>query len=243
VSPRLDGFTVVEVHDPAEMDERSRISRRLPGRHNVHTYTLRDPSLRRSGAGKLLARHVGRQAGDLLLVTVAERFGREIGIVDPGIPAYCFALIRSGRMAVSPPDTRGTIEAGPGQGIIQGGRAGMRALTADGTARTNFFIAASRFESALQSCLGEPLRAPLVFAPALDWESSAGAGLRPFDRAFRRELKKVFPRAELVKLPPTHPLFSGGWNPVEHVSYTPAALRDNPDICPAFRTRLRFVSV
>jgi hypothetical protein len=60
--------------------------------------------------------------------------------------------------------------------------------------------------------------------------ASAGAGLRPFDRAFRRELKKVFPGAELVKLPPTHPLFSGGWNPVEHVAYTPPALRDNPTL-------------
>ncbi len=54
----------------------------------------------------------------------------------------------------------------------------MRALTTDGAARTNFFIAAARFESALQACLGEPLRAPLVFAPALDWASGSGAGLR-----------------------------------------------------------------
>ncbi len=177
-SPLLSGLTVVEVKDPAEMDEQSRLSRRLPGRHNVYTYTLRDRSLRRSGAGKLLARHVGRQAGDLLLVTVAERFGREIGIVEPGMPAYCFTLIRSGHMASSTPVTRGTIEAGPGQGSIQGGRAGMQALTADGTARTNFFIAAARFESALQACLDERLREPLIFAPALDWMSGTGAGLR-----------------------------------------------------------------
>ena len=39
---------------------------------------------------------------------------------------------------------------------------------------------------------------------------SAAAGLKPFDTAFRRELKKAFPKAELVKLPPTHPLFGGG---------------------------------
>jgi hypothetical protein len=60
--------------------------------------------------------------------------------------------------------------------------------------------------------------------------ATAGAGLHPFDRAFKRELKKVFPRAELIKLPPTHPLFSGGWNPVEHVAYSPPALRDNPTL-------------
>jgi hypothetical protein len=59
---------------------------------------------------------------------------------------------------------------------------------------------------------------------------SAGAGLKPFDLAFKRELKKVFPRAELIKLPPTHPLFTGGWNPLERVRYTQAAMRDNPTL-------------
>jgi hypothetical protein len=60
--------------------------------------------------------------------------------------------------------------------------------------------------------------------------ATAAAGLKPFDRAFRRELKKVLPEAELLKLPPTHPLFAGGWNAVERITYTPAALRDNPSL-------------
>jgi hypothetical protein len=60
--------------------------------------------------------------------------------------------------------------------------------------------------------------------------ATAGAGLRPFDRAFRRELKKAFPKAELIKLPPTHPLFTGGFGPVERVAYTAPALRDNPTL-------------
>jgi Domain of unknown function (DUF4159) len=60
--------------------------------------------------------------------------------------------------------------------------------------------------------------------------ASAGAGLKPFDRAFKRELKKVFPGAELLKLPPSHPLFLGGWNPLERVTYTAPALRDNPTL-------------
>ncbi len=178
MSPKLTGFTVVDVRDPAEMDEQSRMSQRLPGRHSVHAYTLRDPALRRASPGRLLAWHADRQVGDLLLGHVAERFATEVGIVEPGMPAYCFNLIRSGRMAMSTPDTRGTVEAGPGQGVIQGGRAGTRALTLDGTARTNLWIAAARFEAALQACLGELLRAPLVFAPGLDWETGAGAGLR-----------------------------------------------------------------
>jgi hypothetical protein len=60
--------------------------------------------------------------------------------------------------------------------------------------------------------------------------ASAGAGLNPFDKAFKRELKKVFPKAELMKLPPTHPLFSGGWSSLERLTYTAAALRDNPTL-------------
>jgi len=59
---------------------------------------------------------------------------------------------------------------------------------------------------------------------------SAGAGLKPFDKSFKRELKRVFSNAELVKIPPSHPLFSGGWNSIERVSFTPAALRDNPTL-------------
>ena len=57
--------------------------------------------------------------------------------------------------------------------------------------------------------------------------TSAG-GLKPFDTAFRRELKKALPKADLVKLPPTHPLFSGGWSVVDKIAYTPAALKDDP---------------
>lgn len=60
--------------------------------------------------------------------------------------------------------------------------------------------------------------------------ASAAAGLKPFDRAFRREIKKAFPNAELIKLPPTHPLFTGGWNAIERITYTASALKDNPTL-------------
>lgn len=59
--------------------------------------------------------------------------------------------------------------------------------------------------------------------------TSAG-GLKPFDIAFRRELKKALPNSDLLKLPPTHPLFVGGWNPLEKVTFTPGALKDNPTL-------------
>lgn len=60
--------------------------------------------------------------------------------------------------------------------------------------------------------------------------ATSAAGLKPFDRAFRRELQRVFPKSELLKLPPTHPLFTGGWNTIEKVAYTPGALKDNPNL-------------
>lgn len=59
---------------------------------------------------------------------------------------------------------------------------------------------------------------------------SAAAGLKPFDVAIRREMKKVFPNAEFIRLPPTHPIFAQGWNPIDHVEFTPTAMRDDPSL-------------
>jgi hypothetical protein len=59
---------------------------------------------------------------------------------------------------------------------------------------------------------------------------SAAAGLKPFDIAFRRELKRLFPENELVAIPPSHAVFMAGWNPVQDVEYTPAVLRDEPEL-------------
>jgi len=60
--------------------------------------------------------------------------------------------------------------------------------------------------------------------------ASAAAGLKPFDIAFRREIKKLFPDNDLIKLPPSHALFASGWNPIVKVEYTPAALQDDPQL-------------
>lgn len=60
--------------------------------------------------------------------------------------------------------------------------------------------------------------------------ASAAAGLKPFDTAFRREIKRVFPGNDLIKLPPSHPVFLGGWNPVDKVEYTSRAVRDDPTL-------------
>ncbi len=58
--------------------------------------------------------------------------------------------------------------------------------------------------------------------------ASAAAGLKPFDNAFRREIRKAFPNSQLIKLPPTHALFTGGWASLDRIVYTEAARKDNP---------------
>lgn len=60
--------------------------------------------------------------------------------------------------------------------------------------------------------------------------ASAAAGLKPFDTAFKRELQRVLPDSQLIRLPVSHQVFSSGWNPVERVTYTQPALRDDPTL-------------
>jgi len=59
---------------------------------------------------------------------------------------------------------------------------------------------------------------------------TAAAGLKPFDVAFRREIARALPDAPMIKLPPTHEIFTGGWNTIDRVLYTPPALRDDPTL-------------
>lgn len=60
--------------------------------------------------------------------------------------------------------------------------------------------------------------------------ASAGAGLSPFDMAFRREMQRVLPDAPLVQLPPTHPIFLSGPIRIDHVKYTEPVIRDDPTL-------------
>lgn len=67
--------------------------------------------------------------------------------------------------------------------------------------------------------------------------ASSAAGLKPFDAAFRREIKKVIPKGkdgaanDLIKIPPTHPIFAEGWSRItDEITYTQSALKDNQDL-------------
>jgi hypothetical protein len=54
-------------------------------------------------------------------------------------------------------------------------------------------------------------------------------GLRTFDTAVRRELKKILPSAQLQPIPLAHPIFSSVFK-VTEAQYTPAVLKDKPDM-------------
>ena len=84
------------------------------------------------------------------------------------------------------------------------------------------------YDFALSKAEAENLRVYLTRGGTL--VASAAAGFRPFDIALRRELKRAVPSADLVKLPPSHPLFMSSWNPIRTVEYTPALKRENPTL-------------
>ncbi len=175
---RLAGFAVVDVRDPAELDRQSSVSARLAGRNTCHRYVLRDRALQAPAPRTVLSRYATRQVGDLQLSHAGDRFGTEIGIDGDGMGAVCFGWLWGGRMALSIPEQSGQVELEPGTGPIHSGGAGTRIFTADGTTRTNVWIASRRFATALQAILGAAPREALVFAPRIDWTVGAGTSLR-----------------------------------------------------------------
>ena len=56
-----------------------------------------------------------------------------------------------------------------------------------------------------------------------------GLGLRTFDQAVKRELKRLLPDAELKMIEPTHPLYSTVFK-ISEVRYTPAVQRLMPEL-------------
>ena len=56
-----------------------------------------------------------------------------------------------------------------------------------------------------------------------------GLGLKTFDNAFRRELKKILPEGELAPLPANHPLYSSVFK-IAEAQYTPAVAKAKPGL-------------
>ena len=56
-----------------------------------------------------------------------------------------------------------------------------------------------------------------------------GLGLKSFDAVVRRELKKLLPEAQLVKIPANHPLFSALYK-IGEVKYAPTVVKERPEL-------------
>jgi hypothetical protein len=56
-----------------------------------------------------------------------------------------------------------------------------------------------------------------------------GLGLQSFDAVARRELRQLLPEAHLVKIPPTHPIYSA-LHQIRACGYTPALQKEQPEL-------------
>jgi len=56
-----------------------------------------------------------------------------------------------------------------------------------------------------------------------------GLGLQTFDKAVRRELKKILPDSTLVRVPLDHPIYSAVFK-IAEAEYTPAVLKEKPEL-------------
>ena len=165
-------LTVIEI---ANAKEFASIAERLPGANHRHRYRLRDPAA--ASDGPLLSRHVLRAVGALQVSQVWEQRGTEVGIDEPGIPAYCFSMLHAGGMRLSLPGRAEAAEGGPARGLIHAGHDGTHALTLDGTTRTNLWVARTALDGALAAQLGGVPRSPLAFRPEIDWTTGAGSSV------------------------------------------------------------------
>lgn len=154
------------------------LAERLPDANRRHRYRLRDPAaVAAAPDGPALCRHVLRAVGALQVSQVTERCGTEVGIEEPGIPAYCFSMLHAGGMRLSLPGRTEAVEGGPARGLIHSGHHGTRAVTRDGTTRTNLWVARTVLDSALAAQLGEVPRAPLAFQPEINWSTGTGLSI------------------------------------------------------------------
>ncbi|MBO1081710.1 helix-turn-helix transcriptional regulator [Roseomonas haemaphysalidis] len=167
-------LTTIEIADAADFHA---LSERLPDSNKRHCYRLRDPAAA-AEAGPPLSRHVLRAAGTLQVSQVMERLGTQVLIHEPGIPAFCFSTLHTGAMSLSVPNSPEVVEGRPERGLIHGGQGGTRALTANGTARTNLWVAGAAIQDALVMLLDDVPHGALAFQPVVDWTTGAGPSVR-----------------------------------------------------------------
>jgi AraC-like DNA-binding protein len=171
----LTTFTMFEVHDPADMDVDSRITRRFPRYNNANTYRLRNRALQRDRPIGRLSRLGTRREGDLVVGFIEDQFGTEVGIVGDGHARYCLTHMLAGGIELVGGVSKPVLASGAG-GLVYRGDPGLRFLTSD--TRLTVWVEATRMHRALAALLDDGLHVPLAFEPSLDWSATHVARLR-----------------------------------------------------------------
>jgi AraC-like DNA-binding protein len=171
----LATFTVVRASDPAELDARSRVSDRLPGRSRDYRYRLRDRALWHMRFEEPIFTLATRGAGPILASHGESRFATEVTIEGES-DLLCLTTMLAGDITVI---QQGEPATGiPARGLVFRPGHGTRIVMSDDSLRTNVFIKAAEVESALEHMLDTRLRKPLEFSPHLDWTGGLSASLR-----------------------------------------------------------------
>ncbi|WP_158287714.1 helix-turn-helix transcriptional regulator [Falsiroseomonas bella] len=171
----LETFTVVRANDTAELDARSRVSDRLPGRGRDYRYRLRDRALWHRRFEAPIFTLATRSAGSILVSHGESRFATEVAIEGES-DLLCLTTMLRGDVTViqQGEPASGTLSCGL---VFRPGH-GTGVVTSDDSLRTNVFIKAVEVENALEHMLDARLRKPLEFSPHLDWTRGLAASLR-----------------------------------------------------------------
>ena len=140
-------------------------------------YRVRDRSLALSWRGVVAT--IGDTAlGGLGLSAVLETFGTEIDFIGAHPHGICVMAVHSGRVGVRNASTGEETRCDAGSvGVFEVGP-GSTGRSADGSTRTNLWIARSRLQQRLEALLERNCPTPLRFAPPHRWPPGTVNSLR-----------------------------------------------------------------
>ncbi len=173
----LNAFdSVVDVRDPMEVDIRSRVSQRLFDESQIFNFRWRDRSLLRTRFDDPISTIADRRLGSMLMTLCGHRFATQAYIAGEETGVYFFTSTLQGKASWIQGKNETTVTCTDGAA----GRlsAGTQMLGSDNSARRHLWIQANALEHALEGMLGDRLRKPLEFKPAIDWSGGLAASLR-----------------------------------------------------------------
>lgn len=169
-------FAIVRATDPAELDQRSRISGRMPTTGQSYRYSLRERALWHARFAEPIFTLAIRDAGPILVSHAESRFATDVGIDGAESDLFCVTMPQRGSLTLMR-DGVATVVDGSGGIVLRPGPR-TRMLMSDDSVRANVFVRAGEVERALEHALDSRLRRPLEFLPRLDWHGGLAASLK-----------------------------------------------------------------